>query len=146
MLALPYNQLIHENLATREYQAALIDLNLSYTPDPDPYPFWHQAEAVGGQNYAQWDNRAASEYLERARVTANINERARLYRNFQVIFSQEIPAIPLYYPTYTFAIDAQINGVQAAPLYDSSDRLDSIANWHLLTRRALEPTATAETP
>lgn len=146
LLALPYNQLIHENLATREYQAALIDLNLSYTPDPDPYPFWHQAEAVGGQNYAQWDNRAASEYLERARVTANINERARLYRNFQVIFSQEIPAIPLYYPTYTFAIDAQINGVQAAPLYDSSDRLDSIASWHLLTRRALEPTATAETP
>ncbi|NQU30214.1 MAG: peptide ABC transporter substrate-binding protein [Anaerolineae bacterium] len=146
LLALPYNQLVHENLAMRQYQAALIDLNLSYTPDPDPYPFWHQAEAGGGQNYAQWDNRAASEYLERARVTADINERARLYRNFQVIFSQEIPAIPLYYPTYTFAIDAQINGVQAAPLYDSSDRLDSIANWHLLTRRALEPTATAETP
>ncbi|MBC8336337.1 MAG: peptide ABC transporter substrate-binding protein [Anaerolineales bacterium] len=146
LLALPYNQLVHENLAMRQYQAALIDLNLSYTPDPDPYPFWHQAEAGGGQNYAQWDNRAASEYLERARVTADINERARLYRNFQVIFSQEIPAIPLYYPTYTFAIDAQINGVQAAPLYDSSDRLDSIANWHLLTRRALEPTATVETP
>ena len=141
LLGLPYEQLIHENLATRQYQAALVDLNLSYTPDPDPYPFWHQAEATGGQNYAQWDNRAASEYLESARITADISKRARLYRNFQVIFAQELPALPLYFPTYTFAVDAQVNGVQAAPLYDTSDRLNSIADWHLLTRRALEATA-----
>ena len=140
LVAMPYEQLIHENLANRQYEAALVDLNLSYTPDPDPYPFWHQAEATGGQNYAQWDNRAASEYLERARVTADINERARLYRNFQVIFADELPALPLYFPTYTFAVDAQVNSVQAAPLYDTSDRFNSIADWHLLTRRAIDLT------
>ncbi|MBT3338896.1 MAG: peptide ABC transporter substrate-binding protein [Anaerolineae bacterium] len=143
--ALPYEQMIFENLSTRQYQAALVDLNLSYTPDPDPYPFWHQAEAAGGQNYSQWDHRAASEYLERARVTADINERARLYRNFQVIFAQELPALPLYFPTYTFGVDAQISGVQAAPLYDTSDRLSNIADWYLVTRRALEPVATEVT-
>ncbi len=120
--AMPYEALIHEKLETHQYQAALVDINLSYTPDPDPYPFWHQAEATGGQNYAQWDNRPASEYLERARVTADINERARLYRNFQVIFAQELPALPLYFPTYTFGVDLQVDGVQAAPLYDTSDR------------------------
>jgi peptide/nickel transport system substrate-binding protein len=137
---MPYEQLIYENLESRKYQAALVDLNLSYTPDPDPYPFWHQAEATGGQNYAQWDNRPASEYLERARITADINERARLYRNFQVIFAQELPALPLYFPTYTFAVDAQVYGVQATPLYDTSDRLNNIASWHLLTRRTIEAT------
>jgi len=142
----PYEQLIHSRLAERSYEAALIDLNLSYTPDPDPYPFWHQSEITGGQNYSQWDNRAASEYLERARVTADINERARLYRNFQVIFEQELPALPLYFPTYTFAVDAQVNGVQAVPLYDTSDRLNHITEWHLLTRRSLEPTAVPESP
>ena len=140
LVSLPYEQLIHENLANRQYEAALVDLNLSYTPDPDPYPFWHQAEAKGGQNYAQWDNRAASEYLERARVTADINERARLYRNFQVIFADELPALPLYFPTYTFAVDAQVNGVQAASLYDTSDRFSSVSAWHLLTRRAIDLT------
>ena len=144
--AMPYEALIHERLETRQYQAALVDINLNYTPDPDPYPFWHQAEATGGQNYAQWDNRPASEYLERARVTADINERARLYRNFQVIFAQELPALPLYFPTYTFGVDFQVDGVQAAPLYDTSDRLNSLPNWYLLTRRALEPTPTAEVP
>ncbi len=71
-------------LSARDYDAALVDLNLSRFPDPDPYPFWHQAQITGGQNYAQWDDRVASEYLEQARVTLDIEERARLYRNFQV--------------------------------------------------------------
>ena len=78
-------------------------------------------------------------------MTADINERARLYRNFQVIFAQELPALPLYFPTYTFGVDAQISGVQAAPLYDTSDRLSNIADWYLVTRRALEPVATEVT-
>ncbi len=143
---LPYDQIIAENLTPRRYQAALVDLNLTYTPDPDPYPFWHQAEATGGQNYSQWDNRAASEYLEQARVTADLNERARLYRNFQVMFAKELPALTLYYPVYSFAIDVQVGGVQGAPLYDISDRLNNIANWYLVTRRALEPTATPAIP
>ena len=145
LVSMPYEQLIYENLTARQYQAALVDLNLSYTPDPDPYPFWHQAEAVGGQNYSQWDSRAASEYLERARITADLNERARLYRNFQVIFAQELPALPLYFPTYTFAVDVQVDGVQAAPLYDTSDRLGNIADWYLVTRRSLEPASTEVT-
>ena len=57
-----------------------LDLSRSY--DPDPYPFWHQAEITGGQNYSQWDNRTASEYLEQARVIADPVVPNRLYRNF----------------------------------------------------------------
>ncbi|NOY98315.1 MAG: peptide ABC transporter substrate-binding protein [Chloroflexi bacterium] len=144
--AVPYDQLLFENLTPRQYQAALVDLNLTRTPDPDPYPFWHQAESVGGQNYSQWDNRPASEYLEQARVTADLDERTRLYRNFQVVFAKDLPALTLYYPTYTFAVDVQVGGVQAAPLYDTSDRLNDIVNWYLVTRRALDQTPTPAAP
>ena len=120
-----------------------MDLNLSRTPDPDPYPFWHQAEATGGQNYSQWDNRAASEYLEQARVTADYSLRTRLYRNFQVVFAKELPALPLFVPVYSYGVDAQVQGVQIAPLYDSADRLATFTQWFLITRRALqEETAT----
>jgi peptide/nickel transport system substrate-binding protein len=142
--AMPYDQLLYDALTPRQYQAALVDINLMHTPDPDPYPFWHQAEATGGQNYSQWDNRPASEYLEQARITADITERTRLYRNFQVIFAEELPSILLFYPTYTFGVDAQVHGVQGAPLYDTSDRLANIASWYLVTRRALEPTSTPQ--
>ena len=144
--AMPYDKLVTDSLASRTYQAALADLDLSRTPDPDPYPFWHQAEATGGQNYSQWDNRAASEYLEQARVTADYTLRTRLYRNFQVVFDKELPSLPLYVPVYSYGVDAQVQGVQVAALYDPSDRLATFTSWYLLTRRALEqtevPTAT----
>ncbi len=132
----PYDQLVLTTLASRAFQAALVDLNLSRTPDPDPYPFWHQAEAVSGQNYSGWDNRAASEYLEQARVTADYTLRAKLYRNFQVIFTKELPALPLYVPVYSYGVDSQVKGVQIGPLYEPSDRLNTFTSWYLLTRRA----------
>jgi peptide/nickel transport system substrate-binding protein len=138
--AVPYDKLATDFLASRSYQAALVDLNLSRTPDPDPYPFWHQSEATGGQNYSQWDNRAASEYLEQARVTTDYTLRTRLYRNFQVVFAKELPALPLFAPVYSYGVDAQVKGVQVAALYDPSDRLATFDNWYLLTRRALEQT------
>jgi peptide/nickel transport system substrate-binding protein len=142
--ALPYEQLVTASLTPRAYQAALVDLNLTRTPDPDPYPFWHQAEATGGQNYAQWDNRPASEYLEQARIQTDIAIRTRLYRNFQVVFSAEQPAVLLYYPVYSYGVNAEVQGVQIPPLYDPSDRLSNLPEWYLITRRTLEkvtPTA-----
>ncbi len=139
--ALPYDQLVNERLTPRTYQAALVDLNLMGMPDPDPYPFWHQSEATSGQNYTQWDNRTASEYLEQARTNTDFATRTRLYRNFQVIFAQELPALPLYYPVYTYGVAQQVLGVQMPPLFDASDRFSTISDWYLVTRRALEQTA-----
>lgn len=136
--ALGYDQLAGEYLASRNYMAALVDLNLERSPDPDPYLFWHQAEATGGQNYSQWDNRTASEYLEAARTQTDFTDRTRLYRNFQVIFSKELPSLPLYYPVYSYAVDAQVRGVQVAPLYEPSDRMAFVRDWYLVTRRTLE--------
>lgn len=139
--ALAYDSLVNDHLAARNYEAALADLNTSRTPDPDPYLFWHQSEATGGQNYSQWDDRTASEFLETARTAADFNERTRLYRNFQVIFAKELPSLPLYYPVYSYGVDAQVQGVQVAPMYDVSDRLALINEWYLVTRRSLEEEA-----
>jgi peptide/nickel transport system substrate-binding protein len=135
-----YDALLNDYLAPRNYQAALADLNTSRTPDPDPYLFWHQSESTGGQNYSQWDNRTASEFLESARTSADFAERARLYRNFQVIFAKDMPSLPLYYPVYSYGVDVQVQGVQVAPIYDLSDRLALITDWYLVTRRTLEQT------
>ncbi len=138
--AVSYESLLSEHLATHDFEAALVDLDMSRAYDPDPYPFWHQTEATGGQNYSQWDNRTASEYLEQARVIADMETRMRLYRNFQVIFARELPALPLFFPVYTFAVDLRVPGVQAAPLFEPADRFNHMASWYLVTRRALEET------
>jgi peptide/nickel transport system substrate-binding protein len=138
-----YEELIADYLEPREYQAALVDLNLTRSPDPDPYPFWDQAQIADGQNYSQWDDRQASEYLERARITSDISERMKAYRNFQVRFTNEMPALPLFYPVYSYAVDAAVQGVSIGTLYDLSDRLSTLPSWFLVARRAVA-TPTAE--
>jgi peptide/nickel transport system substrate-binding protein len=128
----PYEELVNDYLDTRNYEAALVELNFDTSPDPDPYPFWHQAQVTGGQNYSGWNDRQASEYLETARIQVDLTERLKRYRNFQVRFASELPALPLFSPVYTYGIDAQVQGVSMGPIFTPSDRFDTITSWFLI--------------
>ena len=134
LLAVSYDSLILDHLQPLTYEAALIDINYFRSPDPDPYPFWDQAQQTGGQNFSQWENRVVSQYLEEARISQDLDERAKLYRNFQVVFSDELPALPLLYSTYSFAVDKSIQGIRVGSMYDSSDRFWNITEWFLIAQ------------
>jgi len=123
--------LLEDNLMPRTYQAALVDLNQAPYRDPDPYPFWHQTQSPDGQNYSQLDDRAISELLEEARTEMNLEERARLYRTFQYRFVYQLPAIFLWHPIYSYAVDARVAGISFGPLFDPSDRLASVCDWYV---------------
>lgn len=129
--AVSYDELVDNYLEPRDYEGALVDITNANSPDPDPYPFWHQAQTPDGQNYSNWDDRNASEYLEAARVSVEHGERLRLYQNFQVRFNQELPALLLFYPVYTFGVDTQVQGVRTGPLFDMSDRFSHVTEWYL---------------
>jgi peptide/nickel transport system substrate-binding protein len=141
--AMPYDQVL-QNLDSRSYETALVDINLTRSPDPDPYPFWGQAQVQSGQNYADWDNRSASEFLEQARMTVDFGERERLYRNFQVLFMRELPSLPLLYSTYTYAVSVDINGVTLGPIFQPSDRFNNAHTWFILTGRDADVAPTDE--
>ncbi len=146
LIGISYDELLNDYLEPRKYQAALVELNFERSPDPDPYPFWHQAQISAGQNYSGWDDRQVSEFLEQARVNVDFEERARRYRNFQVRFSIELPALPLFYPVYTYAVDHQIKGLTMGPLYEPSDRLNTINFWFLFSDIVSSQTTLTATP
>ena len=136
-----------QDLELRAYETALVDINLTRSPDPDPYPFWGQAQIQSGQNYAEWDNRSASEFLEQARMTVDQGERERLYRNFQILFMRELPSLPLFYPVYTYAVTDDINGVNLGPIFEPGDRFNNVHTWYILSGRDADPTEMVdETP
>jgi peptide/nickel transport system substrate-binding protein len=139
----PYDEVLAA-LEARDYQAALVEIDFSNSPDPDPYPFWSQAELQSGQNYSEWDNRSASEFLEEGRMTVDRAERERLYRNFQVLFMRELPSLPLFYPVYTYAISSDINGINLGPILKPSDRFNNVQSWYILSGRDISPTQTTE--
>ncbi|MFP4345985.1 MAG: ABC transporter substrate-binding protein [Anaerolineales bacterium] len=123
-------------LDARLYEAALA--HFAIPGDPDPYTFWHQTQIeVGGQNYAGFDHRRLSEVVEQARITIDRDARRELYREFQQILMEEVPAIPLYVPIYTYAVDEQVQQVQLGPLMRSGDRFRNIEDWFVLQRRVI---------
>ncbi len=136
----PAASLVRDYLATRSYEAVLADLSLARFPDPDPYAFWHQTQISSGQNYSQLDDRSISEVLEIARTEINLANRAKLYRSFQYRFNYQVPALVLWYPTYSYALDTRLNGIRLGPLVDPSDRLTSLAEWFLISTPATPQT------
>lgn len=119
---------------TRQFDAALYGWNATDS-DPDPYPFWHSTQVNQGQNIAGWANLEADSRLERARQTPDPAVRATLYREFQVIFSEETPALLLYHGIYHYALDPQVHNVQLGQvLLDASSRFQTIQQWYVRTR------------
>jgi peptide/nickel transport system substrate-binding protein len=129
-------------LRAGEFEAALIELMIS--GDPDPYPLWHQTQIEGGQNYAGFDNSELSAAIEEARRITERPRRQELYKKFQEIFTAEVPALLLYYPVYTYAVDKQVAEVQIAPLLDARDRFRNVADWYMVTKRVIVSEAQRE--
>jgi peptide/nickel transport system substrate-binding protein len=115
----------------RQFDAALVEVRL--TGDPDPYPLWHSTQVEGGQNVSGFVNAEADAAMEEIRATADPEERLRHYHQFQQIFAEEVPSLLIYYPIYTYAVDQQVHEVQLSPLFNTSDRFRSVADWYVQT-------------
>ena len=135
---------VREALETRNFDAILI--HITAPGDPDPYPFWHQEQIENGQNYAGFNHRHLSEVIEQARVTVNPERRRQLYYEFQEIFAQEVPSLPLYVPTYTYGVDERIHDVQIGPLVYPSDRFRTVSAWWIVPRRVFVSESEAGLP
>jgi peptide/nickel transport system substrate-binding protein len=135
---------IPTRLERHDFEAMLIDLALP--GDPDPYPFWHETQIEGGQNYAGFTNRRISEVTEQARVINSRDKREALYAEFQELFAQEVPALLLYIPVYTYGVDERIHNIQIAPLMHPADRFRTISDWWIVPRRVFVSEEQASQP
>ncbi len=130
-------EVVQEALRPRQFTALLYSWG-NLPPDPDLYEMWHSTQVSDeGQNYSGFVNREADELLEAARITTDRTERAELYRRFQEVFVEEVPALLLYYPIYNYALDERVKGVQLGALMTPSDRFRTIADWYVKTKRVL---------
>lgn len=133
-LPVAFAGLVNDILGPRQFEAALIGWE---TPgDPDPYPLWHSSQAENpGQNYGSWRNEEADKVMEQARKTLIESERLALYAQFQTIFAEELPALLLYYPVYTYGVNEKVHNVQIGALNYPSERFAGFADWYMVTRR-----------
>ena len=117
----------------RNFDASLVEIEL--TADPDPYPLWHSTQAESGQNFSGFASEEADVVMEDARRTTDPAERLELYSTFQQIFAEEVPSLLIYYPIYVYAANEQVRDVQLSPLLHTSDRFRNIHEWYVQTEQ-----------
>lgn len=122
-----------DHLSPRQYDAALVHWQLS--GDPDPYPLWHSTQIEQGQNYSGWSNLDADLIMEQARSVADPGRRMQLYAEFQKIFAEELPALPLYFDVYSFGVDKKVRDVTVGRLNEPAERFRTADRWYIVTQR-----------
>jgi peptide/nickel transport system substrate-binding protein len=127
--------LLQDFLLPRRYELALYSWDQGGF-DPDPYALWHSTQhAPNGLNVSGFANRRADDLMERARRSVDQNERTRFYAELQGLFAEEVPSLPLYYPTYDFAVSSKIKGVKPGVMAEPADRFRNVVEWYARTRR-----------
>lgn len=119
-----------EVLRKRNYDVLLYGMIVG--ENPDQYPFWHSSQIeFPGLNLAQYVNRNADELLQKARESANPDEQANLYRQFEALLLADIPAVFLYAPTYTYAMSDDVHGFDVTRIAHPADRLNNVIHWYV---------------
>ena len=127
------------------FDAALTDWD--QVGDPNPFPQWHSSQVeTGGQNYSGWQNPEADRLMEEARKMTDTAKRAELYRQFQSIFAEELPALFLYHPIYTYGVSRRVNNVQIGALNTPAERFATFPEWYIDLRRVPASQAPADLP
>jgi ABC-type transport system substrate-binding protein len=125
-------ELAREELAQRDFQAVVLG-QWQPTTDPDALRDVWRSDGVG--NLAGWQNPRADELLARGAATTDAAERRAAYTAFQALWADEVPSVPLYYPSLTWAVRTTYQGVDLTHLADASQRLALLPSWYLYTTR-----------
>jgi peptide/nickel transport system substrate-binding protein len=116
-------------LEAGDFDAALVELSLSGSADPDVYAFWHIGQYPDGLNYGGVDDRLIAESLERARRDPSGLNRIIHYQSFQRSFIDRAIALPIYYPLFTYVVADRISGVQLGFIGAPPDRFLTLRDW-----------------
>jgi len=126
--------IVREVIKPRGYEVLLFGIIVG--SNADPTPFWHSSQVQDpGLNLSQFSNRETDKLLEDAKKTEDLEKQKKDYEQFQEILASELPAIFLYSPTYTYAINKKIKGVNTERILTPADRFNNIQNWYTKTKR-----------
>jgi len=106
--------------------------------DPDPYAFWHSSQSnQDGFNIANFSNQEVDQLLEDARLITEKTSRQEKYKKFQEIIAEEVPAIFMYSPTYTYVQVNSVKGFDVNNVLLPADRFANINEWYVKTGKKL---------
>ncbi len=119
-------------IRTRKYDALLFGQFIG--KDRDLYAFWHSSQRISpGLNVSGYTNSKADKLLEQIRSTHDEVALASLYKQFDALLEDDLPAIFLYVPDFIYVVPKKLQGVKLGTVTVPSDRFESLSSWYLNT-------------
>ncbi len=126
-------QLDQTIIEPRDYDALLF--GQAFGRDVDPYPFWHSSQRnAPGLNIALYTNADVDATLDELRRTLGVEERVALYTSFLEEWRSDIPAVFVYVPDFLYVLPAHIQGVDAGPVQEGSERFLDVHTWYIYSQ------------
>lgn len=120
-------------LKDRVYDALLYGIIVG--ADPDQTPFWHSSEVdYPGLNLARYNNKKVDELLTKIRQSATATSTADFSVQFNQAVHDDLPAIFLYTPTYTYLQSTNVRGFAVTRIAHPADRFANVTDWYTNTR------------
>ena len=117
----------------RNYEGLLYGVLLG--GDSDQYPFWHSTQIDHpGLNLSRYVNRKVDDLLVKMRTTDKQEDLAILNKEFEKNILDDVPALFLYTPTYTYAINDAVQGFSMSRITNPSDRFAQVNEWYTDTK------------
>lgn len=130
----PVLKMQNEILKNKNFEALFY--GISVANNADLYSFWHSSQAKeGGWNLTGYSSPEADKLLTEIRSGTNSDILLKDEQKLQAIIMEDIPAIFLYSPIYTYVQSKKIKGFNAVNIRLPYERFDSIADWYMLVGR-----------
>lgn len=119
-----------ERLLKKEYDLLLYGQNLG--TNLDTYSFWHSSQSgSNGMNLSNYKNPQVDSLIERIRGTFNVDAKIEMLNKMANIFSEDVPAVFLYTPTYLYYLDEKFDGPVITSMSHPSDRWNKLHLWKI---------------
>ena len=116
----------------RKYEALLYGMVIGR--DQDLYAFWDSQERNDpGLNIALYANKTVDALLEDMRSSADQVLRALNLQKIEDTIAADYPAAFIYAPDFTYAVPADLRGVELPQIIIPADRFATVASWYRTT-------------
>ncbi len=121
-------------IRSRDYELILLPQHLGY--NLDAYPYFHLSQVgEGGFNFSEWKNLKASVLLESIRSTHDIEKRNTELQELSEIFIDDVPAITLFTPNYTWLVDGKVKNIALNHMAVLPDRYSLVNDFYIREAR-----------
>ncbi len=102
--------------------------------DLDLYAFWHSSERNDpGLNVSMYTNSKVDKLLNEIRKSSDKKEKIKLLDAFEKEIQNDIPAIFIYSPDFTYITKQEIKGIALQGIIHPSERFLDIQHWYINT-------------